>query len=268
MKGITREEIETKLNMNLLRLYTWFNQNKLSLNLDKSKVMLFGTSHQLQNIGTVNITHDNSTLEVVNTFCYLGIVLDSRLTFSSHVQHIKSKTFSKIKLLGRVHHILDTNTADMLYKTLILPIFDYLDFVYYCISEKDKEILQCLQNCAFRVILRMDRLTSTSLTHTTLEMDTLQERRTKHVATQMYRFVHKECPTSFSNMFTLMSDYHERQTRSGECLSLAIPRTNLSLGQKNIRYFGVKIWESIPTEIKMSKNLDCFKRTMKSFDFP
>ena len=104
--------------------------------------MLFGTSHQLQNIGTVAVTQNNSTLEVENTFCYLGIVLDSRPTFSSHIQHIKSMTFSKIKLLGRVWHILDINTVSMLYKTLISPVFDYLDFVYFCISESDKEILQ------------------------------------------------------------------------------------------------------------------------------
>ncbi len=264
VKGQTGTEIENKLKLNLLHLHTWFNQNKLSINLDKSKVMLFGTSHQLQNIGTVSVTHGNCTLEVVSTFCYLGIVLDSRLTFSSHVQHIKSKTFSKIKLLGRVRHILDTNTASMLYKTLILPIFDYLDFVYFGISEKDKEILQRLQNCAFKVILRMDKLTSTTLTHMILEMDTLQERRMKHVATQMYRFTHKECPETCSNMFTPMSEYHGRHTRSAVNLSLAIPKTNLSLGQKNIRYFGVKIWEKIPMDIKMSRSLECFKKAMKT----
>ena len=109
----------------------------------------------------------------------------------------------------------------------------------------------------------MDRLTSTTLTHTILEMDTLQERRAKHVATQMYKFTHKECPVTCSNMFTPMTEYHEKHTRSANTLSLAIPRTNLSLGQKNIRYFGVKILEKVPVSIRMSENLESFKKAMK-----
>ncbi len=109
--GTTGTEIEAKLIINLQQLHSWFNMNKLSLNLEKSQVMLFSTSHQLQKLGTVAVSHGNNILEVVNTFCYLGIMLDSRLSFSAHDQHIKSKTFSVIKLLGRVQHILDVNTT-------------------------------------------------------------------------------------------------------------------------------------------------------------
>lgn len=86
---------------------------------------------------------------------------------------LESKTYAKIKLLGRVCHILGQDPALTLYKTLILPIYDYCDYVYYSVNQTDKEFLQKLQNCAFRTILRVEWLTSTAYTHETLCMDTL-----------------------------------------------------------------------------------------------
>ena len=86
------------------------------------------------------------------------------------------KTYAKIKLLGRVRHIIDQQTALIMYKSLILPVFDYCDFVYYSISSNDKEILQRLQNCALKTILRVDRLARTEYIHEALNMDTLEVR--------------------------------------------------------------------------------------------
>ena len=58
-------------------------------------------------------------------------MLDCRLTFEEHANYMKSKTIGKIKLLGRIRHILDRETAIMLYKTLIILIYDYCDYLYY-----------------------------------------------------------------------------------------------------------------------------------------
>ncbi len=164
--------LQTKLNESLRVLASWFVMNKLSLNLKKCKYMVFGTSHQINNIGELDITYGNVRLDKVDSFKYLGVVLDSRLTFTSHIAHLKSKTYAKIKLLGRVHHVLDQNTALTLYKTLILPVYDYCDFIYYSINSNDKEVLQRLQNCAFRTIVRTDRLGSTTMTHDTAYVHT------------------------------------------------------------------------------------------------
>ena len=80
--------------------------------------MLLGTTNQLRNIGDIDIRYNNVTIDRVHSFKYLGMVLDSRLTFSAHVAHLKSKTYAKIKLLGRVRHIIDQSTALNMYKTL------------------------------------------------------------------------------------------------------------------------------------------------------
>ena len=91
--------------------------------------MLFGTRHQLINMGEIKILYRNHKLEQVSSFKYLGVVSDSKLTFAAHVEHLKSKKYAKIRILGRVRHVLDQGTALTLYKTLILPIYDNCDYI-------------------------------------------------------------------------------------------------------------------------------------------
>ncbi len=256
------EVLQRKLNQSLNLLASWFVKNKLSLNLKKCKYMIFGTSHQINVIGNLDILYSGVYIEKVNSFKYLGVVLDSRLTFGEHISYLKSKTYSKIKLLGRVRHILDQNTALTLYKTLILPVYDYCDFIYYSINSSEKEVLQKLQNCAFWTILRPDRLASMDMTHTVLHMNTLDDRRNKHVAIQMYKFVNHLAPAYCSNMFTPVSDIHSVNTRNAQKGMLTIPRMNLTMGQRNIRYYGVKVWHSVPTEVQNEDSLDKFKKAI------
>ena len=149
-------------------------KNKLPLNASKSRMMIFGTRNQQQLCRDVMVYHNGQRLEQCETFKYLGIVLDSRLNFKAHIDFIKSKTVGKIKLLGRIRNILDYQTATMLHKTLILPIYDYCDFIYFP-SGNSAESLQKLQNCALRSILWADLRTSTDILHAQVQVPRLTE---------------------------------------------------------------------------------------------
>ena len=190
-------------------------------------------------------------------------------SFTEHVKYLRLKTYAKIILLGRLHHILDQGTALTLYKTLILPIYDYCDYeIYYSISSNDMEVLQNLQNCAFRTILRVERLTSTAYTHEILHMHTLAEHREKHVVIQMCRYVNNLPPEYCCNMFTTVQERHDVNTRSSANDDLVLPKMNLSLGQRNINFFGVKVWQKITMKIKCETTLENFKKPFSFNNLP
>ena len=96
--------------------------------------MIFGTRSQISKCKDMAIKHGQIELEHVECFKYLAVKLDPHLRFAEQVQYIKSKTISKISLLRQVSNFLDRNTQLNLYKTLILPIFDYSDYVYNCLT--------------------------------------------------------------------------------------------------------------------------------------
>ena len=72
--------LQDKLMDQLLTVKGWYQCNKLSLNLDKTKVMIFGTPGTLMKMSDVNLPN----IEKVDCFKYLGLKLDSQLNFSAH----------------------------------------------------------------------------------------------------------------------------------------------------------------------------------------
>ena len=153
--------------------------------------MIFGTHQSLPRTELIEVKYNGIAVEHVTRFKYLGIVLDPRLSYTRHVDHIRSKTFSKIKVLSRVRNIVDLPTGIMLYKTLILPIFYYNDYVYDAVSDRDSYGLQKLQNCSQRILTRSDRYTSVHAMHRQLEMPWLDERHKTNTAKYMDKCVYK-----------------------------------------------------------------------------
>ena len=116
-----------------------------------------------------------------------GVKVDFWLTFSSHTDYIYSKVISRIGILGRAHHMVDEHTCLYLYNQLILPPLDYADFIYDGLPQNNGFTLQKLQNCAFRRILMIPRLTPSAYTHEHLDMDLLVRGRFKHVCIMTYK---------------------------------------------------------------------------------
>ena len=82
------------------------------------------------------------------------------------------------------------------------------------------------------------------------------------MAIEMYKFVNHLAPTYCCNMFTPVSDVHNVNTHNAGNGKLTIPRMNLSMGQPNIRYYGVKVWHNVPPEIQKEDDLDKFKKAI------
>ena len=112
----------------------------------------------------------------METFKYLGVVLDQNLNFSSHIEYLTSKTLGKIGLLGKVRYFVDFETSLTLYKTLILPLYDYCDYSYHCLSQRDSYTLQKLKNCSLRQVLKCEKLYPVHDMHTIC--DVLSQRQT------------------------------------------------------------------------------------------
>ena len=198
------------------------------------QVTVFGTKHQQDRISNINVHFEGTDMEQVQSFKYLGIILEPALTFDDHIHYLKGKLYAKIKLLGQVRGLLDRSTALMVYKTLILPVMDYCDFIYLGTIAQNRETLQKLQNCAFRSILGVDNLARTKDMHASLNMDMLDSRREKHAAIEVFKYLNNLGPESCRQLFTYVQDHHDVNTRASSASTPLLPRLNLTLCQRNI----------------------------------
>ena len=96
------EEIARALNSDLMILSRWFTANKLSLNASKTKSMLFFNGRKFSNDNVLLVMHDVQEIEQVDHFRYLGIELDSNLTFKYHIEYIRKKVQQRTRLLWKM----------------------------------------------------------------------------------------------------------------------------------------------------------------------
>ena len=153
----------------------------------------------------------------------------------------------------------------MLYKTLILPYYDYCDVVYHCLSQKDSYTLQKLQNCSLRQILKCDRLSPVADMHSICDIEMLSTRRDRHVSHDMYRVTHDIAPASIQNMFQFVHETHSKQTRSRTSELLYLPRCKLEFSKRNFKYRGVLNWNPLPDELRHLPSLATFKKDCKTY---
>ena len=58
--------LKVQLESNLKIIANWFKANKLTLNVDKTKFMVFGTNHVLDHYGNTNLTSNDKVIERVD----------------------------------------------------------------------------------------------------------------------------------------------------------------------------------------------------------
>ena len=130
--------LECALNADLYAIACWLNDNKLTLNVDKTKAMLIGGDSKLHKLNSLSFFVLCDQLDRVRNFKYLGVVLSSNFTWTEHVEHVISKVNPRLDLLRGIKHLLPYNARLLYYKSLVLPILDYAAMVW---GDKDKAVL-------------------------------------------------------------------------------------------------------------------------------
>ena len=88
-KNIRR--LEAKINTSLENIKNWLKAIKLTLNIDKSQLLLFELSHTTNKADPLNIQINSQKLEQSESVRYLGVAIDNKLNWKSHIEYINHK---------------------------------------------------------------------------------------------------------------------------------------------------------------------------------
>ena len=97
---IENVEFECSLNKELCGIDEWLKVNKLSLNANKSKYMLFNAGNKI--LYPFEITIDNISIKRVYVFNFLGLIMDEHLNLKSHIEKISNKCSKTIGVLNKL----------------------------------------------------------------------------------------------------------------------------------------------------------------------
>ena len=232
------ENINTELN----KISEWLKINKLSLNVDKTKFMLFHMPQK--NIQIPIISIDNITIECVDSFNFLGIYLDKSMNWKSHTDYIASKISKSIGILNRLKYILPTDIKIMIYNSLILSHINYGILMWGYHSDR----LYKLQKRAMRIITLAPYNAHSEPLFKSLNILKISDIFTLFQLKFYHKLINDKLPKYFTNMqFEQNQNIHRYNTRGS--INIHLPKINHSFAKRCIRYSLPVILNRSPTYI-------------------
>ena len=117
-------DMSSMVTNELNKVYKWLCANKLSLNIKKTKYMIFCRQGKKQHT-LLNIKIKNTLVEQVQNFDFLGITLNQNLSWGSHIDKVSYKISRCIGILRKLRFYLPEFTLKSIYNSLLLPHLTY-----------------------------------------------------------------------------------------------------------------------------------------------
>ena len=134
------KKIEKTYNKELENVKNWLDSNKLSLNVDKSNLLLFRKNKRKITI-KLNIKMMGEQLKEKEFTKYLDMLIDNKLTWSHRINHIKLKVSKGIAILTKLRRFVSRENLRMLFFTFIQPHIDYGLLIWEGATEKQKTLV-------------------------------------------------------------------------------------------------------------------------------
>ena len=240
-------------NESISKLHRWCISNKLTINFSKTKHMLIPRNDEsIALTEGSRISIGENCLENVNMYHYLGVDLDRHLSFEKMVDATFNKANRKLYLLKKIRPYITNGVAAQVYKTHVLPMLDYADFITdSCIKSKVKN-LDKIQKRAIHVI---DNKSNHDLNYEQLlhvyNLQPLIRRREQHQLCMMYRLS--------TNDYYLERHSSGKELRSTRKIKFGMKCTRLTKIMNSPYYRAVRLWDQLPVEIQRATTKVKFK---------
>ena len=255
--GKSIQQIESKINCDLINIKEWLLANKLSLNLTKTEYLVFGSPFNLNNLTSEpNIMIDNVPIKRVTKTKSLGIQIDQFLSWDNHLEEICKKPSSGIGAIRRLKSYVSSESLISVYYALVQPCFDYCCLVWDPIGATLSNRIQTLQNRAARVILGFrNEHGQSEAALCELGWKTLKERRLIMKARLMYKITHSQAPVALTEIFENLQQIYN--LRNNE-FKLYLQKPNTEYLKKSIGFCGAKLWNELSGNLRIADCLNSF----------
>ena len=118
-----KSEADHQILMNDLKtLQEWSNKWQMIFKPEKCFIMNITLKH---NPSLFTYSMSGIPLEVVKSWTYLGAVIDNKLTWNEHCDHVRKKALASLNLIQRTLHAAPRKCKELAYQTLVRPRLEY-----------------------------------------------------------------------------------------------------------------------------------------------
>jgi hypothetical protein len=249
------------LNSMLLTIDQWATTWSMRFNHSKTSAMLFNHPDSTH----PNIIFAGHHVKVVQTHKHLGFTISEDLSYTPHIDTICRKAASEIFLLKRLSLTCHNRTIlQRVYKSFILPVFEYASPAWTGLSVTDKNRLERLQRRAVRIILGLPYTHPlTDQEYSNAPISLLNYRRTYASACYGYKLINHLLPPKLDRLIPCYTD-HRYPTRNPSRTLPGIPIRSRHTMDLSPIIKCVRLINSLPPHIRAAGSLGEFKSAIST----
>jgi len=209
------DTLYTTMNTELIKLNTWFEANKLCLNVNKTKYIVFRPSSTFKNLDNKYININDQVLErigndaTITSFKFLGIHLEETLTWKHHIENLCKKLSYANYMMNKVKHIIPKDSLLTIYYSLFQCHVNYGIELWGSSRFIDK--ISKLQKKAIRIINKANYNDHTEPLLKQNKILKITDLYVLNSLTFMHKLKYNNVPNSFQNINYFTP--HRRPTR-------------------------------------------------------
>jgi len=244
-------ELKDEINVVIEKISKWFQANSLILNFNKTNYIQFTAKHKPA--VDLQIRYKDNLINHMYITNFLGLSLDSTLSWKTHVDQLSAKLNSACYIIRTLRPMISIENLLSIYFSYVHSVITY-GIIFWDNSPNSNNIFKLLKR-SIRIIMNASSRVSCREFFKKLNILPLHS---QYVLSLML-FVVKN-----TEEFTSNSEVHTINTRHRS--DLHVPSITLTKYQKGVYYSGVRIFNHLPQNIKrLSSNVKSFKSALKRF---
>ena len=215
----------------------------------------------VENNNDIHLNIGNTILKAENEVQLLGITIDYKLTFSTHIKNICKTANNKLCAILRLRNSLSQSQTKLLINAHVISQFFYCPLIWMFCAKGDMKTIIKVHKRALRTIHNNFNLSYNEL----LDLDnscTIHQKHLQCLMIEIYKALNENGPLLVKELFTTKEQPYN--LRNQHILKLPSARS-ITFGTNSLVFKGSIVWNTLPSLFKSSSTLYQFKNRIKTW---
>ena len=252
LESANLNELVPEINNELCLIQNWCEQNKLTINVEKTNFVILKKFQNKFKFETDSIKMFGKTLTQKDTIKFLGVHLDCHLNWKTHINNLLTQLRPSTGLLYRCSQYLPRNVLLLIYNSFIHSRLTYCIEAWGNAPSTHLNKILIFQKRLLRIIFKQSRLAHTK--------PLFQKSFILNIYNlYQYRILIQSHTTFYSHE---SSRNHHYNTRCST-FNLNLPKSRSACGHRRVSYKISALWNLLPERIRSLRSETAFGHALK-----